>query len=104
MSRLLRKRLPRQQKLSALLLPRKRGALLSLSRSATAPFAMSKSVSYFFSEEIGVYASVEAQILKPHVLKCVAARSWPARAAALKKNTVRRECSRLCLPGLSRAG
>ena len=29
-----------------------------------------KSVSYFFSEDIGVYASVEAMLLKPHILKC----------------------------------
>ena len=29
-----------------------------------------KSVSYFFSEDVGVYASVEAMLLKPHILKC----------------------------------
>ena len=33
--------------------------------------AMSKplSCSYFYAEDIGVYASVEAQMVKPHILK-----------------------------------
>jgi hypothetical protein len=30
---------------------------------------MQPRVSYFFSEEIGVHASVEGQLLKPHILK-----------------------------------
>ena len=32
--------------------------------------SMSKKCSYFYAEDVGVYASVEAQLLKPHMLKC----------------------------------
>ena len=38
----------------------------------------STSCSYFFSEDIGVYASVEAQMLKPHIVKC-ASTTLPAQ-------------------------
>ena len=32
--------------------------------------APQKTVSYYFDENIGMYSSVEANILKPHILRC----------------------------------
>ena len=40
-------------------------------------------VAYFFDENIGIHASVEAQLLKPHILKCAAATR--AAAACLRR-------------------
>ena len=66
--------------------PREKGALRycqTRPMAADEKDASKKDVSYWYDESIGMYSSVEANILKPHILRCALLSLSSLRASPL---------------------